>query len=120
MQRPAQHSHSPQHAFGYLNARLREGLTVVSRRSVLKASLAGIAGLSLPDLLWARTKAAEAGQPIPGNKSVILLWMTGGPSHIDTWDVKPHAPRKSADHSRPSAQNCPACCCVNICPSKPP
>ncbi len=94
MQRPAQHSHSPQHAFGYLNARLREGLTVVSRRSVLKASLAGIAGLSLPDLLWARTKAAEAGQPIPGNKSVILLWMTGGPSHIDTWDVKPHAPRE--------------------------
>src|SRR6185437_3593581 len=25
-------------------------------------------------------------------KSVILLWMAGGPSHIDTWDVKPHRP----------------------------
>jgi hypothetical protein len=28
----------------------------------------------------------------PRGKSVILLWMTGGPSHIDTWDVKPLAP----------------------------
>jgi Protein of unknown function (DUF1501) len=88
----APHTHSPQHAFGYLNARRREGLTVVSRRSVLKASLAGIAGLSLPGLLQRRSEAAQAGTPLPGRKSVILLWMTGGPSHIDTWDVKPQAP----------------------------
>jgi hypothetical protein len=73
---------------------VREGLTVVSRRSVLKASLAGIAGLSLSSLLRARAAAAESGRPIAGNKSVILLWMTGGPSHIDTWDVKPEAPRE--------------------------
>jgi hypothetical protein len=31
-------------------------------------------------------------KPIRGNKSVILLWMAGGPSHIDTWDVKPDMP----------------------------
>ena len=88
------HAHKPEHAFGYLNARQREGLTVVSRRSVLKASLAGFAGLSLADLLRLKSHAAAAGQPLPGNKSVILLWMTGGPSHIDTWDVKPDAPRE--------------------------
>jgi hypothetical protein len=77
-----------------MNARLREGLTVTSRRSVLKASLAGLAGLTLPKLLQARAEAAAAGRPLQGHKSVILLWMTGGPSHIDTWDVKPHAPRE--------------------------
>jgi hypothetical protein len=84
--------HSRQHAFESFNARQREGLTVVSRRSVLKASLAGIAGLSLPELLRARSQAAESGKRLPDNRSVILLWMTGGPSHIDTWDVKPQAP----------------------------
>ncbi|MGD9723935.1 MAG: DUF1501 domain-containing protein [Pirellulales bacterium] len=77
-----------------MNARAHEGVRVVSRRSVLKASLAGLAGLSLPELLRGRAVAAEAGQPLPSNKSVILLWMTGGPSHIDTWDVKPDAPRE--------------------------
>lgn len=84
--------HSPEHAFSYLNARVREGLRLVSRRSVLKASLAGIAGLSFAEVLRARSRASAEGTPIAGNKSVILLWMTGGPSHIDTWDVKPHAP----------------------------
>ncbi len=81
------------HAFGFLNARLHEGLRAVSRRSVLKASLAGFAGLSLSDLLRLRSQASAAGTAsVAGSKSVILIWMTGGPSHIDTWDVKPGAP----------------------------
>jgi hypothetical protein len=92
MDRPEQHAQSRRHAFSYLNARVREGLTVVSRRSVLKAGLAGMAGITLPELLRARGEAAKNGKPAAGNKSVILLWMTGGPSHIDTWDVKPLAP----------------------------
>ncbi len=83
-----------QHAFRFLNAREHEGLRVISRRSVLKAGLAGMAGLSMADLLRLRSQAATAGTPMPGGKSVILLWMTGGPSHIDTWDVKPDAPRE--------------------------
>ncbi len=81
------------HAFTGLNPRMREGLTVHGRRSVLKAGLAGMAGLSLPDLLKAQTAAVKNGVAMPSNKSVILLWMTGGPSHIDTWDPKPDAPR---------------------------
>ena len=81
-----------QHAFTNFNAREREGLMVVNRRSVLKAGLAGIAGLSVPDLLRIRAEAAQAGQPISSHRSVILLWMAGGPSHIDTWDPKPHRP----------------------------
>src|SRR5262245_53497874 len=86
------HSHSREHAFSFLNGRAREGLTVFSRRSMLKASLAGLAGLTLPDLLQIRAEAVKNGKPIRGNKSVILLWMAGGPSHIDTWDVKPDMP----------------------------
>jgi hypothetical protein len=75
------------HAFGHFNALDREGLTVHSRRNLLKAGLAGIAGLTLPRLLSARESGGA-----PGRKSVILLWMTGGPSHIDTWDPKPDRP----------------------------
>src|SRR5881296_832935 len=86
------HSHSGEHAFSFLNGRAREGLTVFSRRSMLKASLSGLAGLTLPGLLQLRGEAVKNDKPIRGNKSVILLWMAGGPSHIDTWDVKPDMP----------------------------
>lgn len=75
-----------QHAFTSWNARAREGLTVLGRRSMLKASFAGISGLSAQRLFAAQE--ATSGR----KKSVILIWMTGGPSHIDMWDPKPLAP----------------------------
>lgn len=87
---PPRHRHSQAHAFANLNGHTREGATVVGRRSMLKASVAGLAGLSLPALLAAR----DTPLPVPRRRSVILIWMTGGPSHIDTWDVKPLAPRE--------------------------
>jgi Protein of unknown function (DUF1501) len=76
------------HAFTALNPLVREGLVCSSRRNMLKAGMAGLAGLSLPQLLAARAQGATASN----SKSVILLWMTGGPSHIDTWDPKPNRP----------------------------
>lgn len=88
------HDHSARHAFTSFNPRAREGLTVFSRRSMLKAGLAGLAGITFPGLLQLRARAAASGKSMRGNKSVILLWMTGGPSHIDTWDVKPDAPQE--------------------------
>ncbi len=84
--------HTHQHAFTNFNALEREGLVLLSRRNLLKAGLAGIAGLSLPGLLCNRAHAAAEGRPVPSGKSVILLWMAGGPSHIDTWDPKPDRP----------------------------
>jgi len=77
-----------------MNAVEVEGLAVCSRRNMLKASLAGMWGLSLPDLLSLRAQGADAGRAArsSSNKSVILLWMAGGPSHIDTWDPKPNRP----------------------------
>ena len=80
------------HAFTALNARQREGMVVHDRRGMLKAGIAGLAGLTLPGYLKARAAATAAGQPIANGKSVILLWMAGGPSHIDTWDPKPDRP----------------------------
>ncbi len=59
------------------------------RRSFLKAGLLGTAGLSLSQLL--RTEA-RASTPTGRQPSVIILWMRGGPSHIDMWDPKPDAP----------------------------
>ncbi|MEX0713283.1 MAG: hypothetical protein WD278_13090 [Pirellulales bacterium] len=62
-----------QHAFGNFHGADREGLVVVGRRGMLKAGLAGMAGLSLPGLLRSRSASAEAGRSINSNKSVILL-----------------------------------------------
>jgi hypothetical protein len=80
-------AHRHGHAFAAFNPLTPEGLTLCTRRNLLKAGLAGLAGLSLPGLLRGRAEAA-----VPSRKSVILLWMTGGPSHIDTWDPKPDRP----------------------------
>ena len=80
-----------QHAFQDFLPLVQEGLPVTSRRNMLKAGLAGLAGLSVPDLLRMRDAASAANKPI-SRRSVILLWMTGGPSHIDTWDPKPERP----------------------------
>mgnify|MGYP002623764577 CR=1 FL=1 len=64
-----------------------------SRRALLQAGACSALGLTLPD--WMRA-AARAGQPAPDGpvKSVLLLWMWGGPSHHETWDPKPGAPLK--------------------------
>ncbi len=85
-------SHHHRHAFLDFHALEREGLTLLSRRNMLKAGLAGIAGLSVPGLLRQRAQASAPGRDATDGKSVILLWMTGGPSHIDTWDPKPDRP----------------------------
>src|SRR5262245_34228897 len=60
-----------------------------SRRSFVKAGVLGTAGLSLGELL---RHEARASSPTSRRPSVIILWMRGGPSHIDMWDPKPDAP----------------------------
>lgn len=61
-----------------------------TRRSFLQAGACSLLGLSLAD--WLRCRAV-AGASSPGStKSVIFLWLWGGPAHLDTWDPKPNAP----------------------------
>jgi len=104
------------HAFENYLGTTREGLVLESRRGMLKASLAGLAGLSLPEVLRSRARAAEAGRPGSSGKSVILLWMTGGPSHIDTWDMKPDRPIENRGPFSPISTALPG---VSICEHLP-
>lgn len=83
---------------------------------MLKASLAGLAGLSLPELLSFRARAASEGVTVPGRKSVILLWMTGGPSHVDMWDMKPDVPSEYRSPFREIPTRLPG---VRICEHLP-
>lgn len=62
-------------------------IRIGSRRWFLQTGLAGLAGLSLPDLLRCRAANRAASR-----KAVILIWLSGGPSQLDTWDPKPDAP----------------------------
>lgn len=61
----------------------------LSRRSFVKAGILGSFGITLGDLL---RHEARASTPSNRQPSVIILWMRGGPSHIDSWDPKPDAP----------------------------
>ncbi|MFO0841058.1 MAG: DUF1501 domain-containing protein [Gemmataceae bacterium] len=60
----------------------------VSRRELLQVGACSALGLSALDLLRQAGRAEAAGRV----KSVLLLWLWGGPSHLDTWDPKPAAP----------------------------
>jgi hypothetical protein len=60
----------------------------ISRRAALKRGVLGAAGLALLDRPHA---LAQPATPSPRAKSVIQIWMWGGPSHIDTFDPKPDA-----------------------------
>jgi hypothetical protein len=60
----------------------------VTRRRILQAGTTGIAGLCLPTLLRAEGKPGSAARA----KHIIFLHQFGGPSHLDTFDMKPAAP----------------------------
>src|SRR5687768_18565010 len=64
----------------------------LSRRGFVHAGVLGTSGLSLANLLRSEATAAEQrGSHLARTKeknNVIILWMRGGPSHIDMWDPK--------------------------------
>ena len=61
----------------------------LSRRELLRIGALAPIGISLTDLLRAQARGQAAEAPA---KSIILLWLWGGPSHIDTFDPKPDSP----------------------------
>jgi hypothetical protein len=63
----------------------------LSRRKLLTVGALGMAGLSLPQLLAAKARAA-AGNRLLKDRAVVLLWLGGGPSQIETFDPKMTAP----------------------------
>src|SRR5438067_8700334 len=64
----------------------------LSRRSFLQLGVAGMASLGLPQLLRAKEQSAALNGGSKKNTSVILIWVDGGPSHMDLYDMKPDAP----------------------------
>lgn len=62
----------------------------LSRREFLRIGSLGLGGLTLPGLLAARAQANSGSSP--SHKSVVLLFLQGGPTQHETWDPKPEAP----------------------------
>ncbi len=76
-----------------------DGLT---RRELLRAGAVGLGGLTLPALLrLEHAAAAAAARPAGRARSVIMLFLSGGPSHLDMWDLKPDAPEEIRGTFRP-------------------
>ena len=63
----------------------------MARRSFFEAGSLALGGLGLSDLLKARAQAKED-RVAAVDTSVILIWLQGGPSHMETYDMKPDAP----------------------------
>jgi hypothetical protein len=87
----------------------RHGLTApvpvvphrLSRRSFLRIGALGLGGLTLPGLLRAEAAAGVRSS----HKSVILIYLVGGPPHQDLFDLKPGAPKEVAGPWKPTATN---------------
>lgn len=77
-----------------------------SRRSFLQLGVAGMASVGLPQLLKIQAASAAAGQP-KKDTSVILLWLDGGPGHMDMYDMKPEAPAEYRGIWSPIKTNVP-------------
>jgi hypothetical protein len=85
-------------------APIRGGST---RRNFLQVGALGVGGLTLADLL-----RAEAAQNTSSHKAVINIHLAGGPSHIDTFDLKPDAAREFRGEFNPVTTNIPG---MDIC-----
>lgn len=85
----------------------------ITRRELLRVGGLAFAGLTLADVL--RLRAGAAPNAARG-KSVIMIWMRGGPSHIDSYDMKPQAPVEIRGEFKPIATNVPG---IQICEHMP-
>ncbi|MBU6293249.1 MAG: DUF1501 domain-containing protein [Planctomycetes bacterium] len=84
----------------------------LKRRSFLQAGMLGLGGLSLPGLLRAEAAAGIRSS----TKSVILIYLVGGPPHQDMFDLKPDAPKEIAGPWKPVATNVTG---IKICEAFP-
>jgi hypothetical protein len=85
---------------------------LLPRRGFLKIGALGLGGLTLPGLLRAEAAAGVKSS----HKSVILIYLVGGPPHQDLFDLKPDAPKEIAGPWKPTATNVPG---IRICEALP-
>jgi len=77
------------------------------RRDVLRAGVLGFLGLGMDDLFRPRAEAGDAGRVAVPVRNCILIWLAGGPSHLDTFDPKPAAPPDIRGEFKPIATSVP-------------
>jgi len=75
----------------------------LSRRSFLALGVSGMASVGLPQILRAREQSGASTR----DTSVILIWLDGGPSHMDLYDMKPDAPAEYRGIWRPMRTRVP-------------
>jgi hypothetical protein len=85
----------------------------VTRRGFLKIGAFG-AGLTLAEML--RLRASANATPSLNGKSAIMIYLPGGPSHLDMYDLKPDAPKEFRGEFKPIPTNVPG---VQICEHMP-
>src|SRR5262245_24733435 len=76
--------------------------TLFGRRDFVKIGSLGILGLNLRDYFFLRSASANSSAP---DRSVILVWLSGGPPHHDTFDMKPEAPAEIRGTFKPIRTN---------------
>jgi hypothetical protein len=92
----------------------------ITRRELVQAGYSGLLGIGLPSL-FARQAMAKPAQPLDRGpkregKSVIFIFLTGAPSQIDTFDMKPEASAEIRGSFQPIATQAPG---VHICEHLP-
>ncbi|MEX0678641.1 MAG: DUF1501 domain-containing protein [Pirellulales bacterium] len=87
---------------------------VVTRRSFLRVGALAMGGLTLGDVLQLRAENPTAGKL--RQKSIIMIFLSGGPSHLDMYDMKPDAPREYRGVFNPIRTNVPG---MEICELMP-
>ena len=78
-----------------------------NRRRWLQVGGLGTLGLSLPRLLGADEAPSDSPASRPGVRSCVIFLLHGGPSQLDTWDMKPDAPTEVRGEFAPIATRVP-------------
>lgn len=87
----------------------------ITRRNMLQVGAISALGLGLPEVLAASGRSSSTGSG-PKADSCILVFLNGGPSHLDMWDMKPHEPKETRSDFKPIATSIPG---VQVCEHLP-
>jgi hypothetical protein len=79
----------------------------MNRRQALIASGLGTLSLGMPGVVMGADKVDASGKAVASDKSCIFVLLCGGPSHVDTWDMKPEAPLDYRGPYKPIATKVP-------------
>jgi hypothetical protein len=88
----------------------------VSRRDFLRVGALTVGGLSLADVLRLQALSSPEKQSASRGKSVIMIFLPGGPPHLDMYDMKPRAPKEFRGELNPINTNVPG---IEICELMP-